>query len=175
MYFDYRFDADLEREERTLIPRIFRHYPLGFPDTDVISFSSLGENLQERLRGELDVCDLVPGWTMGNDLFCWCETHHRWNRHGSCGKSLAVEFRVPHHEHEKHFAIVVQGEVQRGSELWRILKNYPRGISQYTPPPGGLVRLILPVDKLPDEMGVRILRAPEYAFLWVSPTVGVRR
>lgn len=175
MYFDYRFDADLELEERRSIRRVFRHYPLGLPDTNVISFSSLTESLQARLRGQLEACDLVPGWTMGDDLFCWCESHHRWNRHGSCGPSIDVEFRVPHHQHKRTLAIVVQGEVERGSELWKILRLYPRGLSGFTPPPGGLVRLILPVDKLPDAMQVRILRAPEYAFLWVNPTAGARK
>ena len=174
-YFDYRFDVDLEPEERRLIRRVLSHHPLGIPDNDVISFSSLSQTLQERLLEEIETCDFVPGWTMGNDLFCWCETHHRWNRHGSCGQHLAVEFRVPHHRHEKTFAIVVQGEVQRGSELWKILRRYPQSLSKYTPPPDGLVRLILPDDTLPDRMHVRVLHAPEQLFDWVSSTAGVRR
>jgi hypothetical protein len=174
-YFDYRFELDLEPEERRSIRRVLPHSLLGFPDTDVIGFSSLTPRLQERLRGELETCDLVPGWTMGDELFCWCEAHHRWNRHGSCGHDLALEFRVPHHRHEKTFAIVVQGEVQHGSELSRILKRYPHGLSQYTPPPNGLVRLILAVDTLPDEMLVRVLHPPEQLFYWVSPTAGVHK
>lgn len=174
-YFDYRFVLDLDADEQRNIRRVLLRNPLGFPDNDVISFSSLSQELQERLRGEISSCDLVPGWTMGDYLFCWCETHHRWNQHGNPGDGCTVEFRVPHHRHEKTFAIMVQGEVQRGSELWRILNRYPQGLSQYTPPPEGLLRLIIPEDTLPDAMQVRVLHPPEYLFRWVSPTAGVRR
>ena len=170
--FDYRFALDLDAKEHPRIHRVLPRHPLGLQEGDVISLSQLAPFLQERLRGEIDRCDLVPGWTIGSKLFCWCETHHRWNEHGSCGQDVHVEFRVPHHRHDKTLAIVVQGEGRRGSALWNILSRYPYGLSKYTPPTDGLVRLIIPQDTLPHRLHVRALRKPEQLFSWVSPTIG---
>jgi hypothetical protein len=91
-------------------------------------------------EGGLKNCDAVPGWVKGEDLFCWCEKHFRWNKHGYPGGRVVL--RAGHHEgHKTSLAIVVQGEAPES--IRQILRYYLQSEKKKrTPPPFPMVRVI---------------------------------
>jgi hypothetical protein len=91
--------------------------------------------------------DPVPGWFMGRELYCWCETHCCWNLHGYTPDSdSTVDYRCSHHHddrvplnHEGNLAIIVQGPAPQdfyGKVLNRLLEK------RHTLPLDSMVRVI---------------------------------